>query len=154
MPGIIRRPLSFSTQLKRTQLAPPSHRTQHAPFSPSSLNPSVLCRIVHRNHTHPPFTVPSTEPNPPNPPPPASTPRRNITKTPMRDSSCVCTWPLPRSSVNSDYEFGTYFESDGGTVVGSPGGSIRDVAVVSSVLREALTSRTFRRIVSRLDNNN
>lgn len=60
----------------------------------------------------------------------------------------------PEVSVNSDYEFGKFFEIDGGTVVGSPGGSIRDVAVVSPVLREALASRTFRRIVSRLDNNN
>lgn len=55
--------------------------------------------------------------------------------------------------MNSDYEFGKFFKIDGGIVMGSLGGSIRDVTVVSPVLREALVSRTVRRIISRLDNN-
>lgn len=158
-----RRSLSFSTQLKRKQLGPitpyatralPPSQTQpltplsartsesrpssrHRPFhgpksSTSSIDPSAQyyqdpdARLKLRVYLASPqkfdeaieFGFPSLDDD-----------KENVLE-PVSPIS-----PKP-TLVNSDYEFGTFFEDDDGTMVGSPGGSIRECAAPSPVLRE------------------
>ncbi|KAK9851295.1 hypothetical protein MYU51_011069 [Penicillium brevicompactum] len=156
-----RRSLSFSTQLKRKQLAPITPYATRAlppvqsqPLSPlsnrtSESRPSSRHRPFHGAKSSTSSIDPSAQYYQD---PDARLKLRVYLASPQKfDEAIEFGFPSlddddkendpeplsPRPTlVNSDYEFGTFFEDDDGTVVGSPGGSIRDVAVASPVLRE------------------
>jgi hypothetical protein len=156
-----RRSLSFSTQLKRKQLAPitpyatsalppvshsqplspisnstpesrpPSRRFQHGPkSSTSSIDPSAQyyqdpdARLKLRVYLASPqkfdeaieFGFPSLEDD-----------KENNVREP--------TSPKP-TLVNSNSDFGTFFEDDDGTMVGSPSGSVKNEPAPSPMIRD------------------
>ncbi|CAG8127900.1 unnamed protein product [Penicillium salamii] len=152
-----RRSLSFSTQLKRKQLAPITPYATRA-LPPSSSQP--LTPLSNTSGSRPssrhPFHCPKSSTSSIDPgaqyyqDPDARLKLRVYLASPQKFDEAIefgfpslddkenVPEPLsPRPTlVNSDSDFGTFFEDDDGTMVGSPGSSIRNAPAASPVLRE------------------
>ncbi|CAG8167717.1 unnamed protein product [Penicillium olsonii] len=154
-----RRSLSFSTQLKRKQLAPITpYATRALPRAPSQpLTPLSNTSESRPSSRHRPFHGPKSSTSSIDPSaqyyqdPDARLKLRVYLASPQKfDEAIEFGFPSlddkenelepepisPRPTlVNSDSDFGTFFEDDDGTMVGSPGSSVRNVPT-SPVFRE------------------